>query len=52
MSAIKRWYEDRICELAEETGYDYCYLIDRFNECMEDDYSWDEFAAIARERDW
>ena len=30
MSMIKRYIEDVIDKLADETGYDYCFLMDKY----------------------
>lgn len=57
MSCIKTVLEDRIYELAAETGYDIGFLLDQWNavceEAAEDGETadWDQFCGVARELD-
>lgn len=58
MSMVKRCLEDRICKLAEASGYDDEELMDLWfdyvDECHKDGESvdWDYFAGVTMEHDW
>lgn len=52
MSKIYRYYEDMISELAEKTCYEFDFLLDRFNEVMEEDGDVACFVDITLEQDW
>lgn len=58
MSMVKCYLEDRICKLAEASGYDEEELMDRwFDYCDErqadgEPVDWDYFAGVTMERDW
>lgn len=41
-----------IDRLSEKSGYDYDFLIDRYNEVMDEDGDADYFVAVTMERDW
>lgn len=34
MSVTKRWIEDEIERIAGISGYDYCFLMEKFNEAF------------------
>ncbi len=48
--------EEKIEKISKETGYEFDYLIDRFNELIEDDReideAIDEVSTIASEQDY
>lgn len=52
---MKRIFNAVINKLSEKSGYDYDFLVDRYNE-MADDPDWDgdidQFIGITLERDW
>ena len=58
MSYMKRFYEDQMQSLADETGYDIEFLMEKWNalceEAAEDGEKadWDYFCGVTRERDW
>lgn len=58
MSMVKRNLENRICKLAEASGYDEEELMamwfDYVDECHEDGESadWNYFAGVTMEHDW
>ena len=52
MSKIKSHLEDRIATLAGMTGYTFGFLIDRYNEVIEDGNDWSYFVDVTLERDW
>ncbi len=57
MSAMKRYIEDQIEEIAKETGYTWDFLMDRYNELVEDMEPGDpdpleEVRSVAREKDF
>ena len=45
-------FETIIELLCKETGYDFDYLVDRYNEVMEEDGDVDYFIGVTLERDW
>lgn len=51
MSRAFEWIIDR---LSRESGYPYDYLVDRYNEIMDDggDVNLDQFIGITMEHDW
>ena len=52
---MSKVFEGWISKLSDESGYNYDFLVDRYNE-MVDDPDWDEdmdqFIGITMERDW
>lgn len=52
---MSRYFEAFISNLCDKSGYDYDFLVDRYNE-MVDDPDWDgdmdQFIGITLERDW
>lgn len=52
MSMIKRALEDIIERLANKTGYDEHFLMERYNETIDIGGSFDEFISITEEHDW
>ncbi|MDD2952509.1 MAG: hypothetical protein PHC95_05010 [Parabacteroides sp.] len=54
---MKRYIEDQIEEIAKETGYTWDFLMDRYNELVEDMEPGDpdpleEVRSVAREKDF
>lgn len=49
---MSRTFEGIISRLCENSGYDYDFLVDRYNEVMDEDGDWDHFVAVTMERDW
>ena len=52
MSAIKRKIDDFISDLSKKSGYSWDFLMDRFNEVMEEDGDLDYFVGVTMEHDW
>lgn len=53
MSAMKNYFYDEIERLAKLTGYGFDFLMDIWNEMLEDgEDDWDTFVAITLELDW
>lgn len=58
MSYIKNVVEDKMYGLSDASGYDVCFLMDRWNdfceEAAEDGEAadWDQFCGIAMEHDF
>lgn len=54
MSMMKRHTENEIERISKASGYDYCYLMDIYNEWMEDEgkVNMTLFEQISMERDW
>ena len=48
---MSRTFEGVMSILSERSGYDYYFLVDRYNEMM-DDPDWDYFVGVTLERDW
>lgn len=49
---MKKMFNYIINNLCEKTGYDYDFLVDRYNEVMDEDGDVDYFIAVTMERDW
>ena len=49
---MKRVFNSIIDILCEKTGYDYDFLVDRYNEAMDEDGDVDSFIATTLEKDW
>lgn len=51
---MSRCFEAFIDDLCEKTGYDYDFLVDIYNDCVNDpdDGDVDSFVAVTMERDW
>lgn len=49
---MSRSFEGLIDRLCEETGYEFDYLVDRYNEVMEEDGDVAYFIGVTMERDW
>lgn len=52
---MSRYFEAFIDHLCEKSGYDYDFLVDRYNEMVNDpdwDGDMDQFIGITLERDW
>lgn len=45
-------FETLIEYLCKQTGYDYDYLVDRYNEVMEEDGDLEYFIGVTLEKDW
>lgn len=55
MSATKRYLEDEIAKLAEETEYDEEFLWDKFSEFVlnsDETDAWETFVGRTKEKDW
>ena len=53
MSAIKNFFENEIEKLAMMTGYTWGFLMDIWNEMVEDgEDDWDFFVGVTLELDW
>ena len=52
MGKIKQYFEERIVTLAELTGYNFGFLMDRWLEVCEDDGDWNYFVGVTLEQDW
>lgn len=52
---MSRLLEKSLCELSEDSGYDYNFLAAMYNDMMDDpddDGDWDYFVGVTMERDW
>ena len=50
---MSRVFEVSIDTLSKASGYSWNFLVDRYNEMVDDgDYDWDSFVGITAERDW
>lgn len=49
---MSRTFRGIIDQLSEQTGYDHDFLVDRYNEVMEDDGDFEYFINVTMERDW
>lgn len=49
---MSRCFEAWIDHICEDTGYDYDFLVDRYNEVMEEDGDVACFLDVTYERDW
>ena len=49
---MSRTFEVIIDNLAKDTGYSWDFLVDRYNEVMEEDGDWEYFLGVTLERDW
>ena len=49
---MSRVFDAIVDSLCNETGYDYDYLVDRYNEVMDDDGDLNYFIGVTMERDW
>ena len=49
---MKKVFNGIIDILCEKTGYDYDFLVERYNEVMDEDGDVDSFIAITLEKDW
>ena len=52
MSKVKNYFENMIADLAEKTSYTFEFLLERFNEVMDEDGDIDYFVGVTLERDW
>lgn len=49
---MSRCFEAYMNDLCEKSGYGYDFLVDRYNEVMEEDGDVEYFLAVTMERDW
>lgn len=49
---MKKVFNGIIDILCEKSGYDYDFLVDHYNEVMNNDGDVESFIAITLERDW
>ena len=52
---MSRVFESAIENISKKSGYHYNFLVDMFNEMMNDegqDFDWDQFEGISMEHDW
>lgn len=49
---MKRFFDTVIDRLCKETGYDYDFLVDRYNECMDNNISVIDFVDITLDQNW
>ena len=51
---MKKYIEDEIARIAKATGYEFNFLMDIYNDTMEDDGEVDlkNFEQISMEHDW
>lgn len=49
---MKRVYNALMDRLCEETGYNYDFLVDRYNECMNNSISVIDFVDITLDQNW
>lgn len=49
---MSRSFEGLIDYLCEKTGYEFNFLVDRYNEVMEEDGDVLYFIGVTMERDW
>ena len=49
---MSRTFEGIMNHLSKETGYKYDFLVDLYNETMEDDGDLEYFIGVTLERDW
>ena len=49
---MKRVFNAVIDHLCEETGYDYNFLVDRYNECMDNGVGVIDFVDITLDQNW
>lgn len=49
---MKNYLMDQIDTLSAASGYSIGFLMDMWNECMDDGLDWDFFRDVTLERDW
>lgn len=49
---MSRTFEGLMTMLSEETGYDYNFLVDRYEEVMNGDGDFEYFLKVSREKGW
>lgn len=50
---MSRTFEVTIDNLAKASGYSWDFLVDMYNEMVEDgEYDWDYFVGVTMEHDW
>lgn len=49
---MSRCFEAYMDDLCKKSGYNYDFLVDRYNEVMEEDGDVGYFIAVTMERDW
>ena len=49
---MSRMFESIITKLSEVSGYDYDFLVDRYNEVMDEDGDYEYFVNVTMEHDW
>lgn len=49
---MSRTFEGIIDDLSKKTGYSYDFLVDRYNEVMDEDGDAEYFMNVTMERDW
>lgn len=52
MSAMKNYLVNQIDALSTASGYSTTFLLNMWNECMNNGDSWDYFWRVTLERDW
>lgn len=49
---MSRTFEGIIDRLSKASGYDYDFLVDRYNEVMDDSGDVEYFITVTMEKDW
>ena len=49
---MSRTFDGIIDHLSKKTGYDYDFLVDRYNAVMDEDDDVEYFMNVTMERDW
>ncbi len=49
---MSRTFEGIIDRLSNLSGYSYDFLVDKYNEVMEEDDDFEYFVGVTLERDW
>lgn len=49
---MSRTFEGVMSMLSEASGYDWDFLVDRYNEVMDEDGDWEYFVGVTMEHDW
>ena len=54
MSAIKRYIEEKVTEIADASGYEWDFIMDMAMEFFEDEgyIDWDYIEGVSMEHDW
>lgn len=49
---MSKVFDSIISRLSEDSGYGYDFLVDRYNEIMDEDGDIEYFVGVTMERDW